>query len=167
MDLQAFKSFSQKLAADLTPAARSNLPKKDFAVSSKKSNTGEPAYPVEDKVHARVALGLAAMHHDKSDLAAVRAKIKAKFPDMLEKKSHLSPRVISAFAKEAADLLKQGALDLPKGLHAAMEEAGPAIGAVLGAGAAGAVGKSPLGGAALGYGAGSLPELLLGGKKKA
>ena len=95
MNLEAMKagflSELEKIAAevpavkqaDLSPEARSNLPKKDFAVSAKKSNTGKEAYPVEDRQHARSALGFAKMHHDQGDLAAVRAKIKAKYPDML------------------------------------------------------------------------------------
>lgn len=155
MELRVLKSFAgelaeiggfSKVAADLTPEARSKLPKKDFAVSAKKSNTGEKAYPIPDRQHARSALGFAKMHGDSADLAAVRAKIKAKFPDMLK-----------------AAALKD--MDWGKALHAAREEAGPAMGAVGGAALAGALGKSTLGGAALGYGAGSLPELVLGGKK--
>ena len=44
--------------------------------------------------------------------------------------------------------------------HGALGEVGPALGATLGAGLAGAKGANPLSGAALGYGVGSLPEIL-------
>ena len=74
-----------KHAADLTPAARAKLPGSDFAVKAKKSNTGHEAYPIEDRAHARSALGFAKMHGDAADLAAVRRKIEAKYPDMLKK----------------------------------------------------------------------------------
>jgi hypothetical protein len=75
-----------KMASDLTEEARSHIAKKNFAVPAKSSNTGEPAYPIEDKAHARAALGFAAMHHDKSDLAKVRAKVEDKFPGMVHEK---------------------------------------------------------------------------------
>lgn len=76
-----------KVAADLTEAARAKLPKKDFAVPASKSNTGEKAYPIPDRQHARSALGFAKMHGDSADYARVRAKVEAKFPDMLKKGS--------------------------------------------------------------------------------
>jgi hypothetical protein len=98
--------ITPKTAEDLTAKSRADLPKKDFAVSAKKSNTGEKAYPIPDRRHAASALGFAKMHGDSADLAAVRAKIKAKFPDMLSKeKSAMSPVTVAAFAKEAAGLL--------------------------------------------------------------
>ena len=43
--------------------------------------------------------------------------------------------------------------------HAAIEEVGPAAGAVLGSTIASGYGASPLAGAALGYGVGSIPQL--------
>jgi hypothetical protein len=79
-----FESELTKIAAELTPESRAKLPKKDFAVSAKKSNTGDKAYPIPDEAHARSALGFAKMHGDAADLASVRAKIKAKYPDMLK-----------------------------------------------------------------------------------
>jgi hypothetical protein len=102
-----------KTAAELTSEARADLPKKDFAVSAKKSNTGAPSYPVENRQHAASALGFAKMHGDSADLAAVRAKIKAKYPDML--KSAMSPLVMRAFVKEAGGLL--GRLASEAGSH--------------------------------------------------
>jgi alkylhydroperoxidase/carboxymuconolactone decarboxylase family protein YurZ len=82
--LRAFRDEFEKISAELTPEARSKLPGKDFAVKAKKSNTGKEAYPIPDRQHARSALGFAKMHGDEADLSAVRAKIKAKYPDMLK-----------------------------------------------------------------------------------
>ena len=42
-------SFLSKAAHDLTMGERKDLPKSDFAVSAKKSNTGKPAYPMPDR----------------------------------------------------------------------------------------------------------------------
>jgi hypothetical protein len=144
LELRAVQSMRQeweKIAADLTEAARADLPKKDFAVSAKKSNTGDKAYPIPDRQHAASALGFAKMHHDSADLAAVRAKIKEKYPDML--------------SKAAGEALK-------KFISGAKGELGPAVGATLGAGVGKMVGIDPLAGAAAGYGIGALPEIIHG-----
>jgi len=76
-----------KVAAELTSAAREDLPKKDFAVPASKSNTGEKAYPIPDKQHARSALGFAKMHGDTADYHRVLEKVKAKYPDMIKDKT--------------------------------------------------------------------------------
>jgi len=58
---------------------------------------------------------------------------------------------------------------MKKFLEGAAGEDGPALGATLGAGIAGMRGGNPLSGAAMGYGVGSLPEMLVKGhldKKK-
>ena len=81
--VRAMREEYTKIAAELTSATRAELPKKDFAVTSKKSNTGKPAYPIPD---ARSALGFAKMHGDTADYAAVRAKVEKKFPGLIEKK---------------------------------------------------------------------------------
>lgn len=73
-----------KTSSELTEAARAHLSKKTFAVPPSKSNTGEEAYPIPDRQHARSALGFAKMHGDSADLAAVRKKVEAKYPDMLK-----------------------------------------------------------------------------------
>ena len=91
-----------KTAADLTPAARAKLPGSDFAVKAKKSNTGQEAYPIPDRQHARSALGFAKMHGDSADLAAVRKKIQAKYPDMLK-----SAQYHSFFTKTAGSLIER------------------------------------------------------------
>jgi hypothetical protein len=88
-----------KQGSELTESARDKLPGKDFAVKAKKSNTGDEAYPIPDRQHASSALGFAKMHGDSSDLAAVRAKIKQKYPDMLK------AALADGLGKEAANLL--------------------------------------------------------------
>ena len=60
--------------AKLTMAQRRALPKSDFAVPSKAPGPG--SYPEPDANHARVAIGLAAMHG--GPVAAVKAKAKKK-----------------------------------------------------------------------------------------
>jgi hypothetical protein len=82
----SFLGELDKIARDLTEEAREHIAKKNFAVSAKASNTGKPAYPIPDKVHARSALGFAAMHHDPKDIAEVRKDVAAKFPGMVKKK---------------------------------------------------------------------------------
>jgi len=51
-------------------------------------------------------------------------------------------------------------------LHGVGGEIGPAAGATLGAGIAKYYGGNPLSGAAMGYGVGSLPEMILSALKK-
>lgn len=82
--IKAFFDEMNKIAAELTPKARAELPKKDFAVPASKSNTGEKAYPIPDEQHARSALGFAKMHGDSADYARVRAKVKAKYPHLVK-----------------------------------------------------------------------------------
>ena len=161
MDTPSVEKHKEKKAAPMTTEQRADVPGKDFAVKAKKSNTGKEAYPIPDRQHATSALGFAKMHGDAADLAAVRAKIKAKFPDMLK-------AAMPSFVQYASELIKTGALkdlDWGKAYHAAREEALPAIGAIGGAGLAAAMGKSTLGGAALGYGAGGIGSLALGHSK--
>lgn len=103
-----------KFAAELTEEKRDDLPKKDFAVPASKSNTGEKAYPIPDRQHAASALGFAKMHGDSADLTKVKAKVEAKYPDMVEDKEK-----DSGFLGDAASSLKRLALtDVggPKGI---------------------------------------------------
>lgn len=58
--------------AKLTAKARKAIPKKDFALPGGR-------YPIEDKSHARNALARAS---GKSVESTVRAKVKAKYPDI-------------------------------------------------------------------------------------
>lgn len=88
-----------KEGAELTPEARSKLPKKDFAVSASKSNTGEKAYPIPDEQHARSALGFARMHGDAADYARVRAKVEKKYPGLIQKKAAALPPAPGLFQR--------------------------------------------------------------------
>ena len=61
--------------AKLSKEARSKIPARLFGVPS------ERGYPMEDEEHARVAEGLAAMHHDPHE-AQIRAKAKRLYPSL-------------------------------------------------------------------------------------
>lgn len=61
--------------AKLTTKQRKALPKSDFAL-------GGGRYPIEDKNHARAALSRVSQHGTPSEKAKVRAKVKAKYPDI-------------------------------------------------------------------------------------
>jgi len=104
--VQSMRQEYEKIAAELTAETRADLPKKDFAVSAKKSNTGDKAYPIPDRQHASSALGFAKMHGDSADLAAVRAKIKARFPDMLGKEA---ANLLSSLGSKLAPLAGEAA----------------------------------------------------------
>jgi hypothetical protein len=71
--------------AKLNMAVRKSLPKSDFARPGKgegSKGAGTGSYPIPDKNHARLAL---AMSSGKPVAATVRAKVKAKFPDIGKK----------------------------------------------------------------------------------
>lgn len=68
--------------AKLNAAKRQSLPKSDFALPGKgegKKGAGSGSYPIPDASHARNAL---ARSSGKSVASAVRAKVKAKFPNI-------------------------------------------------------------------------------------
>lgn len=73
-----------KVASELTEKARAHLAKKDFALTGDQSSTGKPAYPIEDRAHARAALGLVGMHGSPEQKAEVRKDVARKYPDMLK-----------------------------------------------------------------------------------
>jgi hypothetical protein len=79
------------------------------------------------------------------------------------------PEMDSVTLDAMADELKKLAMGpvMKKFIEGAKGEAGPALGATIGAGLASATGGNPLSGAALGYGAGSLPEMILSHRAKA
>jgi len=71
--------------AKLNMAARKRLPSSSFALPGKgegKSGKGSGSYPIPDASHARNALARVAQHGSSSEKAAVRAKVKAKFPNI-------------------------------------------------------------------------------------
>ena len=61
--------------AKLSTSARKALPTKDFAVSGRK-------YPINDANHARNALARVSEYGTSAEKAKVRAKVKAKFPNI-------------------------------------------------------------------------------------
>jgi hypothetical protein len=69
--------------ARLTAAARQRLPRSSFALPGKgegKKGAGAGSYPIPDASHARNALARVSQHGSSAEKAAVRAKVKAKFP---------------------------------------------------------------------------------------
>ena len=172
-----------KTAAELTTEGREHIKKKNFALSAKQSDTGKPAYPIQDKSHAANALARVKQFGSPAEKSEVYKDVAKKFPELAARSDVPAVRAkaqtktattyddVEAFGKKydadaAGKRLKQAAFDWRAGARAAMEEGGPALGATLGAALAGAKGKSPLSGAAMGYGIGALPELLSSKKHK-
>ncbi len=65
--------------AKLTYQQRKKMPKKSFALPSKREG-GKGGYPIPDKSHAKNALARVSQHGSPSEKARVRAKVHAKFP---------------------------------------------------------------------------------------
>lgn len=82
------KKRSEKAAAALSAHERTKVPKKDFAIPEKAEGKDEKKksgnYPIPDRKHARAALGLVGMHGSSEERAKVRAKVRAKYPDMVK-----------------------------------------------------------------------------------
>jgi hypothetical protein len=75
--------------AKLTQRARKRLPRKSFAIPSKKTEAnpaGRGAYPIPDIEHARNALARVSQHGSSAEKAQVRAKVYAKFPILRKRK---------------------------------------------------------------------------------
>jgi hypothetical protein len=71
----------------LSASTRQHLPKSDFALPGKgegPKGAGAGSYPIPDKRHGEIALGLVGMHGSPEQKAAVRAKVHAKYPDIGE-----------------------------------------------------------------------------------
>ena len=71
-----------KVAAELNEAARENIAPKNFALSSKQSDTGKPAYPIEDKSHAANALARVRQFGDAHEKAEVYKDVARKYPEL-------------------------------------------------------------------------------------
>lgn len=102
---EAFKSpearlLAEKLGSKLTAEARKELPKSEFAEPDKKK------YPIEDKAHARNALARVAQHGSAEEKATVKAKVKAKFPDIGEEKKSQVKTAAGKKLLEGLGLLK-------------------------------------------------------------
>ena len=71
--------------ARLTYKQRKKMSKKSFVFpgrKNKKNPAGKGAYPIPDKSHARAALSMVAQHGTPAEMAAVRKKVHAKYPNM-------------------------------------------------------------------------------------
>ena len=74
--------------AKLKAAQRKRLPSSSFALPGKgkwPEGKGAGSYPVPDKAHARNALARVAQHGTSEEKAAVKRKVKAKFPSIAQK----------------------------------------------------------------------------------
>jgi len=74
--------------AKLTAAKRQNLKSSQFALPGKgegPKGKGAGSYPIPDAAHARNALARVAQHGSSAEKAQVRAKVKAKFPNIGKK----------------------------------------------------------------------------------
>lgn len=69
--------------AKLTTKQRRKLPKGDFAVPAKAPASG--SYPIPDPSHARNALARASQFGSPAVQAAVKRKVKAKYPSIGKK----------------------------------------------------------------------------------
>ena len=67
--------------AKLSYGERKKMPKKSFALPSKKEG-GKGGYPIPDISHGRNALARVAQHGTPSEKKTVRAKVHAKFPSI-------------------------------------------------------------------------------------
>lgn len=79
--------------AKLSYGHRKSMPKKEFALPSKKEG-GKGGYPIPDIAHGRNALARVAQHGSPSEKKTVRAKVHAKFPS-IGKTTHGGNTVIS------------------------------------------------------------------------
>jgi hypothetical protein len=74
--------------ARLTTRGRNKLPSGDFALPGKGAGPqgkGSGSYPIPDASHARNALSRVAQHGSPAEKAAVRAKVRSKFPGIGKK----------------------------------------------------------------------------------
>lgn len=75
--------------AKLSTARRNKLPPASFALPGKgegPKGKGSGSYPIPDASHARNALARVAQHGSPTEQAAVRAKVKAKYPGIKQGK---------------------------------------------------------------------------------
>jgi len=75
----------RKMAEELSSEAREHIAKKNFALTSKQSETGKPAYPIHDAQHARTAIGMVGMHGTPQQKAEVYKDIVRKYPELAAK----------------------------------------------------------------------------------
>jgi hypothetical protein len=69
----------EKLARELTTAAREHIKKKNFAIPERPKGEGG-SYPIEDIAHGRNALARVHQHGTPEEIARVESKVYAKYP---------------------------------------------------------------------------------------
>jgi hypothetical protein len=171
-----------KQAAELTEAARDKIAPKNFALSSKQSGTGKPAYPIEDHRHAANALSRVDQNGSSKEKSEVYSDVARKYPDLArhssvagvrDKAKHagvtpeqlVAMRMKLAFALPGGGNLMQAAKNVGQlGLHMAQKNPTAALGlagAGVGAMAAGPGNrmKGALGGGVMGAGVGQMPQI--------
>lgn len=72
----------EKVAKALTEDARSHIKSKNFALSGEQSSTGKPAYPIQSRHQAGVAMGMVGMHGSSQQKAEVYRDVARKYPDL-------------------------------------------------------------------------------------
>lgn len=87
-----------KVAAELTESAREHIAPKNFALSAKQSDTGKPAYPIEDESHARNALARVKQFGDAKERAEVYKDVAKKYPGLA---AHSSVPALRAKEKQS------------------------------------------------------------------
>lgn len=81
-----------KFAAELTTGAREEIKTKNFAVSAKKSDTGEPKYPIHDPAHARNALVRVRQFGSPSEKSKVYSAVAKKYPALATRSEVVPPQ---------------------------------------------------------------------------
>lgn len=113
--LKAMGSELEKLSADLTPEARSQISNKNFALTAKQSKTGKPAYPIHDERHARAALGFVGMHGTPQEKSEVYKDVARKYPHLAANSSVPALKSLAKTAGPASFLAKKLGPDSPTG----------------------------------------------------
>ena len=86
-------TFLEKMAADLTAAARDRVKTKNFALPE------ERRYPIHDESHARAALSMVAAHGSPGEKAQVHAAVAQKYPALAARSESIE--------KEAEKIVKE------------------------------------------------------------
>ncbi len=172
-----------KQAAELTEAARDKIAPKNFALSAKQSDTGKPAYPIEDHRHAANALSRVDQFGSSKEKSEVYKDVARKYPDLArhssvaavrDKAKHagVTPEQLVAMRVKLAlaipgvgGNLLQAAKNVGQlGMHMAQKNPTAALG-LAGAGlgamtaAPGSRMKGALGGGIMGAGVGAMPQI--------
>lgn len=82
-----FKDALEKMSVDLSEAQRAEIAPKNFALSAKQSDTGKPAYPIEDKAHAANALARVKQFGNAKEKSEVYKDVAKKYPELAAKSS--------------------------------------------------------------------------------